>query len=63
VEITRDGKPVAVLMPIEQYNRLIAGNSSFWKSLEKFYQEIDFEKSRFQRKFFREFEIQAQVAR
>lgn len=30
-------------MPIEEYNRLIAGNSSFWKSLEKFYQEIDFE--------------------
>ena len=41
VEITRDDKPVAIVISIEEYNRLLSVNSSFWKSLEKFYQEID----------------------
>lgn len=45
VEITRGGKPVAVLMSIEEYNRLLTGKSSFCKSLEKFYQEIDLEEA------------------
>lgn len=54
VEITRDDKPVAIVISIEEYNRLIGVNSSFWKSLEKFYQEIDLEEADISAKIFDE---------
>jgi prevent-host-death family protein len=41
VEITRDDKPVAIVISIDESNRLFGVNSSFWKSLEKFHQEIE----------------------
>lgn len=52
VEITRDDKPVAIVISIDEYNRLLGGNSSFWKSLEKFYQEIDLEEAEISREIF-----------
>jgi prevent-host-death family protein len=38
VEITRRGKPVAVLVSIEQYQRLAQGRPNFWEELQGFRQ-------------------------
>jgi len=43
VEITRYGKRVAVLISVDEYNRLVAGNSGLWQALEKFRQQTDLE--------------------
>lgn len=43
VEITRRGKRVAVLISIDEYNRLSAGNSGLWQAVEKFRQQTDLE--------------------
>ena len=43
VELTRRGKRVAVLISIDEYNRLVAGNSSLWQALEKFRQQANLE--------------------
>jgi prevent-host-death family protein len=43
VELTRRGKRVAVLISIDEYNRLVAGNSSLWQALEKFRQQTNLE--------------------
>ena len=36
VQLTRRGKPVAVLLAIEEYERLAAGRSGFWANYEAF---------------------------
>lgn len=36
VELTRRGKPVAVLLSLEEYRRLATGRQSFWEAYEKF---------------------------
>jgi antitoxin Phd len=41
VELTRRGKPVAVLMGFEEYGRLAQGRRDFWKAYEEFRREFD----------------------
>jgi antitoxin Phd len=36
VELTRRGKPVAVLISLEEYRRLATGRPSFWAAYEEF---------------------------
>ncbi len=36
VELTRRGRPVAVLLSLEEYRRLAAGRPSFWEEYEEF---------------------------
>ena len=42
VELTRRGKPVAVLLGIEDYERLAQGRRDFWEAYEELRQEFDF---------------------
>lgn len=39
VELTRRGKPVAVLVGVEDFERLSKGKPSFWEAYEKFRHE------------------------
>ena len=41
VELTRRGKPVAVLLSMRYYERLTSGKGGFWEVLEKFRREVD----------------------
>jgi antitoxin Phd len=41
VELTRRGKPVAVLVGIEEFERLAAGRRDFWEAYEEFRREFD----------------------
>ena len=41
IQLTRRGKPVAVLLAIEEYERLSAGRTGFWESYEAFRDRID----------------------
>jgi prevent-host-death family protein len=41
VELTRRGKPVAVLLGIEEYGRLAEGRRDFWEAYEEFRREFD----------------------
>ena len=41
IKLTRRGKPVAVLLAIEEYERLSAGNTGFWESFEAFRDKIN----------------------
>lgn len=41
VELTRRGKPVAVLLGIEEYERLATGRRDFWEAYEEFRREFD----------------------
>ena len=41
VELTRRGEPVAVLLSIEEYRRLVAGRKNFWDAYSKFRDEVD----------------------
>lgn len=36
VELTRRGKPVAVLISLDEYQRLSRGRRSFWEAYEEF---------------------------
>jgi antitoxin Phd len=36
IELTRRGKPVAVLLSIEEYRRLTASKKNFWNALSRF---------------------------
>jgi prevent-host-death family protein len=40
VEITRRGKPVAVILSLDEYNRVLPDKVCFGKSLEKFRQDM-----------------------
>ena len=41
VEITRRGKPVAVLVSLSEYQRLRKGANGFWHAFQKFLKEVD----------------------
>ncbi len=41
IELTRRGEPVAVLLSIEEYRRLLAGRKSFWDAYSEFRDEVD----------------------
>jgi antitoxin Phd len=41
IEITRRGKPVAVLMSLQEYQRLSAERVSFWTAYSKFVKEVN----------------------
>jgi len=41
IQLTRRGKPVAVLLAIEEYQRLVAGRSSFWSNYQTFRSVVD----------------------
>jgi prevent-host-death family protein len=43
VELTRDGEPVAVIVPLDQYRRLESNRPSFWDAVQKFRAETDLE--------------------
>lgn len=43
IELTRRGKPVAVLIGAEDFERLSKGAPSFWEAYEKFRREFDLE--------------------
>jgi antitoxin Phd len=43
VELTRRGKPVAVILSLQDYRRLSAGKVGFWEALEKLRHSPDFE--------------------
>jgi len=46
IEITRRGRPVAVIVSIHDYLRLQAAAGGFWKSLQAFLQEPEGEEAR-----------------
>ncbi len=41
VELTRRGEPVAVLLSIGEYRRLLAGKKKFWDAYSEFRDEVD----------------------
>ena len=41
IELTRRGEPVAVLLSIEEYRRLLVGRKSFWEAYSDFRDEVD----------------------
>ena len=41
VELTRRGKPVAVLLGVEAYERLAEGRRAFWEAYEEFRRQFD----------------------
>ncbi|MFN3982754.1 MAG: type II toxin-antitoxin system Phd/YefM family antitoxin [Caldilinea sp.] len=41
VQITRRGRVVAVLMGVEEYERLTANHTDFWGAYERFRAEVD----------------------
>ena len=38
VELTRRGKPVAVMLSIQEYKRLSTGQASFWEAYSSFWE-------------------------
>jgi prevent-host-death family protein len=44
IEVTRRGRPVAILISIEEFERLRAGGASFWSSYSAFRDEHDLTK-------------------
>jgi len=43
VELTRRGKPVAVILSIQEYKRLSAGQASFWEAYSAFREQVNLE--------------------
>jgi antitoxin Phd len=43
VELTRRGKPVAVIVSLQDYRRLSAGKVGFWEALQKWRESVDLE--------------------
>ncbi len=41
IELTRRGKPVAVLLSVGEYRRLLAGKKNFWDAYSEFRDEVD----------------------
>ena len=41
IRITRRGKPVAVLLSVEDYDRLTSGKSGFWNAYTRYLQQVD----------------------
>jgi prevent-host-death family protein len=44
IELTRRGKPVAVLLSIQEYKQLITRPSSFWEAYTTFRNQVDLQK-------------------
>ena len=47
VKLTRNGKPVAVLLSIDEYERLTRKKEGFWAALQKFREILEKEKIEF----------------
>ncbi len=43
VRLTRRGRPVAVLLSVDQYDRLSRGSEGYWKALESFRNQMKVE--------------------
>ena len=43
VELTRRGRPVAVLLSLEEYERLQRKTPDFWEAVETFRRDVDLE--------------------
>src|SRR6478609_837896 len=43
VELTRDGEPVAMIVPLDEYRRLESNRPGFWDAIQKFRAETDLE--------------------
>ena len=41
IRITRRGKPVAVLLSVEDYDRLTSGKSGFWDAYTRYLRQVD----------------------
>ena len=41
IQLTRRGKPVAVILSIEEYRRLTTEERPFWETYEQFRQEVN----------------------
>ncbi len=41
IQLTRRGKPVAMLLAIEEYERLAAGRAGFWDNYQAFRDAVD----------------------
>jgi prevent-host-death family protein len=41
IRITRRGKPIAVLLSVEDYDRLTSGKSGFWSAYTRYLQHVD----------------------
>ena len=41
IKLTRRGKPVAMLLAIEEYERLETGRASFWENYQAFRASVD----------------------
>ena len=41
IQLTRRGKPVAMLLAIEEYERLAAGRAGFWDNYQAFRNAVD----------------------
>lgn len=41
IRVTRRGKPVAVLLAIDEYERLAASKTGFWESYQSFRNTVD----------------------
>jgi prevent-host-death family protein len=41
IEITRRGKPVAVLLSLQEYQRLSSARTGFWEAYSAFRKEVD----------------------
>lgn len=41
VELLRRGKPVAILLAVDEYERLSSGKRGFWQAYQEFLREVD----------------------
>lgn len=41
IELTRRGKPVAVMLSIQEYKRLLTGQAGFWEAYSAFRERVD----------------------
>ncbi len=44
VGLTRRGRPVAVLLSVEEYHRLLRGRKDFWSAYDEFRNGVDLER-------------------
>ena len=44
VGLTRRGRPVAVLLSVEEYRRLLRGSKDFWSAYDEFRNGVDLER-------------------
>jgi prevent-host-death family protein len=52
VELTRRGRPVAVILSIDEYRRLVAPEKSFTAAYRRFRQQVDLEAMALEPEFF-----------